>query len=99
MAAIKSLNPKAEVARSTQALAINISAARGLQDVLRTNLGPKGTMKMLVSNVIKNLVLNHINLLVWLMLPTLPVLPTGPLLIMSRLGTLFQLAVLASLNG
>ena len=24
------------------------SAARGLQDVLRTNLGPKGTMKMLV---------------------------------------------------
>uniref|UniRef100_F6Q0U4 T-complex protein 1 subunit zeta n=1 Tax=Ciona intestinalis TaxID=7719 RepID=F6Q0U4_CIOIN len=49
MAAIKSLNAKAEVARSTQALAINISAARGLQDVLRTNLGPKGTMKMLVS--------------------------------------------------
>ncbi|CAK8686120.1 T-complex protein 1 subunit zeta-like [Clavelina lepadiformis] len=49
MAAIKSLNPKAEVARSTQALAINISAARGLQDILRTNLGPKGTMKMLVS--------------------------------------------------
>ena len=28
------------------ALAVNISAARGLQDVLRTNLGPKGTMKM-----------------------------------------------------
>jgi len=49
MAAIKSLNPKAEVARSTQALAINISAARGLQDVLKTNLGPKGTLKMLVS--------------------------------------------------
>jgi len=49
MAAIKSLNPKAEVARSTQALQINISAARGLQDVLKTNLGPKGTMKMLVS--------------------------------------------------
>ena len=31
------------------ALAVNISAARGLQDVLRTNSGPKGTMKMLVS--------------------------------------------------
>jgi len=30
-------------------LAVNISAAKGLQDVLRTNLGPKGTMKMLVS--------------------------------------------------
>ena len=48
MAAIKSLNPKAEVAKTAQALAINISAARGLQDVLKTNLGPKGTMKMLV---------------------------------------------------
>ncbi|XP_059163201.1 T-complex protein 1 subunit zeta-like [Physella acuta] len=49
MAAIKSLNPKAEVARAAQALAVNISAAKGLQEVLRTNLGPKGTMKMLVS--------------------------------------------------
>lgn len=49
MAAIKTLNPKAEVARAAQALAINISGARGIQDVLRTNLGPKGTMKMLVS--------------------------------------------------
>ena len=46
MSAIKSLNPKAEVARASQALAVNISAARGLQDVLKTNLGPKGTMKM-----------------------------------------------------
>merc|ERR1712203_582792 len=43
------LNPKAEVARAAQALAINISAAKGLQEVLKTNLGPKGTMKMLVS--------------------------------------------------
>nr|XP_054748854.1 T-complex protein 1 subunit zeta-like [Lytechinus pictus] len=49
MAAIKALNPKAEVARAAQALAVNTSAARGLQDVLRTNLGPKGTIKMLVS--------------------------------------------------
>lgn len=46
MAAVKSLNPKAEVARAAQALQVNISAARGLQDVLRTNLGPRGTMKM-----------------------------------------------------
>lgn len=43
------LNPKAEVARASQALAVNISAAKGIQDVMRTNLGPKGTMKMLVS--------------------------------------------------
>merc|ERR1711915_626738 len=48
MAAIKTLNPKAEVARAAQALSINISGARGIQDVLKTNLGPKGTMKMLV---------------------------------------------------
>ena len=27
---------------------LNIGAARGLQDVLKTNLGPKGTMKMYV---------------------------------------------------
>ncbi|EDW63022.1 T-complex protein 1 subunit zeta [Drosophila virilis] len=49
MASISLLNPKAEFARAAQALAINISAAKGLQDVMRTNLGPKGTVKMLVS--------------------------------------------------
>ncbi|XP_075155719.1 chaperonin containing TCP1 subunit 6 [Haematobia irritans] len=49
MASISLLNPKAEFARAANALAINISAAKGLQDVMRTNLGPKGTMKMLVS--------------------------------------------------
>ncbi|XP_019482392.1 PREDICTED: T-complex protein 1 subunit zeta-2 [Hipposideros armiger] len=49
MSAIKAINSKAEVARAQAALAVNICAARGLQDVLRTNLGPKGTMKMLVS--------------------------------------------------
>mmetsp|Transcript_10297 Transcript_10297/g.26373 ORF Transcript_10297/g.26373 Transcript_10297/m.26373 type:complete len:498 (-) Transcript_10297:208-1701(-) len=49
MSAIKTLNPKAEVARAAQAIQLNISAAIGLQSVLSTNLGPKGTMKMLVS--------------------------------------------------
>merc|ERR1711872_967743 len=34
---------------AAQALAVNMSGAKGLQDVLKTNLGPKGTMKMLVS--------------------------------------------------
>lgn len=48
MSAIKSLNPKAEVARASQALAVNIAAAKGLQDVLKSNLGPKGTLKMWV---------------------------------------------------
>ncbi|KAA8578527.1 hypothetical protein FQN60_000650 [Etheostoma spectabile] len=46
MTAVKALNPKAEVARAQAALAVNISAARGLQDVLKSNLGPKGTMKI-----------------------------------------------------
>ncbi|GBP41569.1 T-complex protein 1 subunit zeta [Eumeta japonica] len=49
MSAISLLNPKAEFARAAQALAVNISAAKGIQDVMKTNLGPKGTMKMLVS--------------------------------------------------
>ena len=48
MSAVKLLNPKAEVARAQQALAINIAAAKGLQDVLRSNLGPRGTIKMYV---------------------------------------------------
>ena len=48
MSAIKALNPKAEVVRAAQALALNTNAAKGLQDVLRSNLGPKGTMKMYV---------------------------------------------------
>lgn len=49
MAAISLLNPKAEFARAAQALAVNISAAKGIQDLMKTSLGPKGTMKMLVS--------------------------------------------------
>ena len=32
----------------TDSYQVNITAAQGLQDVLRTNLGPKGTIKMLV---------------------------------------------------
>lgn len=46
MSAISLLNPKAEFARAAQALAINTSAAKGIQVVMKTNLGPKGTMKM-----------------------------------------------------
>ncbi|XP_059938793.1 LOW QUALITY PROTEIN: T-complex protein 1 subunit zeta-2 [Mesoplodon densirostris] len=49
MAAKKAINSKAEVARAQAALAVNVCAARGLQDVLRTNLCSKGAMKMLVS--------------------------------------------------
>ena len=40
------INPKAEVLKSIQALAMNINAAMGLQDIMKSNLGPKGTLKM-----------------------------------------------------
>lgn len=43
------INPQSEVSRKNQALVVNISAGKGLQDVLKSNLGPKGTIKMLVS--------------------------------------------------
>jgi len=49
MSSLMRLNPKAELARATAALEINITAAKGLQDVMKTNLGPRGTLKMLVS--------------------------------------------------
>ncbi|KAI9263258.1 T-complex protein 1 zeta subunit [Phascolomyces articulosus] len=46
--ALKMINPNSDVARRGQALQLNITAAIGLQDVLRSNLGPRGTIKMLV---------------------------------------------------
>lgn len=46
--AIRVINPNAETLSKSAALAMNINAAKGLQDVLKTNLGPKGTIKMLV---------------------------------------------------
>lgn len=46
MSNLQFLNPKAEVLRKIQALAMNINAAMGLQDVMKSNLGPKGTLKM-----------------------------------------------------
>lgn len=47
--AMKTPNSKAEVAWAQAALAVNIRVACRLHDILRTHLGPKGTMKMLVS--------------------------------------------------
>ena len=46
--AVQLLNNKAESRRRGEALRININAGEGLQDVLRSNLGPSGTIKMLV---------------------------------------------------
>ncbi|KAK9114804.1 hypothetical protein Syun_021601 [Stephania yunnanensis] len=45
---LRVLNPNAEVLNKSAALHMNINAAKGLHDVLKTNLGPKGTIKMLV---------------------------------------------------
>ena len=48
-AAARQVNPGAETLSKGMASMMNINAARGLQDVLKSNLGPKGTLKMLVS--------------------------------------------------
>ncbi|KAK3385706.1 chaperonin Cpn60/TCP-1 family [Podospora didyma] len=48
MSAAQLLNPKAESRRRGEALAVNVNAGIGLADVLKSNLGPLGTIKMLV---------------------------------------------------
>lgn len=48
MGSLKTLNPNAEVMGRNAALFMNINAAKGLHEVMKTNLGPKGTIKMLV---------------------------------------------------
>ncbi|KAI9911901.1 hypothetical protein PsorP6_009020 [Peronosclerospora sorghi] len=44
----RGINPNAEIVSKSQALLVNVSAAKGLQGVLKSNLGPRGTLKMLV---------------------------------------------------
>ena len=48
MSSLQLVNANADIVRKAQALAVNMNAAKGLQEVLKTNLGPKGTIKMLV---------------------------------------------------
>ncbi|ELP94234.1 T-complex protein 1 subunit zeta, putative [Entamoeba invadens IP1] len=48
MSALKILNQNSEASRRDQSLMMNIHAARSLASILKTNLGPKGTLKMLV---------------------------------------------------
>ena len=45
---LKEVSPNAEIVSNAAALAVNVAAAVGLQNVLKTNLGPRGTLKMLV---------------------------------------------------
>jgi hypothetical protein len=46
MASIRALNPHADIVRKSAALAVNIGAAKSLQEIMKSNLGPLGTMKM-----------------------------------------------------
>merc|ERR1719270_1419747 len=46
--AIHKINENADVISARYALGVNITAARSLMGILKTNLGPKGTLKMLV---------------------------------------------------
>ncbi|KAI3625873.1 hypothetical protein CBS9595_001234 [Malassezia furfur] len=48
MSAVELINPRAESVRRIQALQVNIAGAVGLAQVVRSNLGPRGTLKMLV---------------------------------------------------
>jgi len=42
------VSPNAEIVSKAAARAVNVAACVGLQNVLKTNLGPRGTLKMLV---------------------------------------------------
>ena len=48
MSSVQWLNPEAEAIRRAQARQVNSGAAEGLQSVLASNLGPIGTVRMLV---------------------------------------------------
>eukprot|EP00523_Entomoneis_sp_CCMP467_P005130 CAMPEP_0168745368 /NCGR_PEP_ID=MMETSP0724-20121128/14576_1 /TAXON_ID=265536 /ORGANISM="Amphiprora sp., Strain CCMP467" /LENGTH=575 /DNA_ID=CAMNT_0008793067 /DNA_START=20 /DNA_END=1747 /DNA_ORIENTATION=- len=53
--ALQELSPNAEIVHSQQALAVNCAAASGLSQVLASNLGPKGTLKLLVGGTLTQL--------------------------------------------
>ena len=53
--ALEELSPNAEIVHSRQALAVNCAAASGLSQVLSSNLGPKGTLKLLVGGTLDQL--------------------------------------------
>ena len=53
--ALQELSPNAEIVHSQQALAVNCAAASGLSQVLASNLGPKGTLKLLVGGTLDQL--------------------------------------------
>ena len=48
MSQLRDINPNAEIVSKTQARAVNVAAGVGLLNVLKSNLGPRGTLKLLV---------------------------------------------------
>jgi T-complex protein 1 subunit zeta len=53
--ALQDVAPNAEIVSKTQALRVNAAAAVGLQKVLQSNLGPTGTLKLLVGGSLEQL--------------------------------------------
>eukprot|EP00591_Stephanopyxis_turris_P006182 CAMPEP_0195523824 /NCGR_PEP_ID=MMETSP0794_2-20130614/23273_1 /TAXON_ID=515487 /ORGANISM="Stephanopyxis turris, Strain CCMP 815" /LENGTH=565 /DNA_ID=CAMNT_0040653905 /DNA_START=129 /DNA_END=1823 /DNA_ORIENTATION=+ len=45
---LQEISPSAEIVSKAAARAVNVASSVGLMNVLKTNLGPKGTLKMLV---------------------------------------------------
>ena len=54
MSAIQSVNPNADLIGSRHAQTVNIGAAKSLQSIVQTNLGPRGTMKMSICGITCN---------------------------------------------
>jgi T-complex protein 1 subunit zeta len=48
MSHLRDINPNAEIVSKTQARAVNVAAGVGLLNVIKSNLGPRGTLKLLV---------------------------------------------------
>jgi T-complex protein 1 subunit zeta len=48
MSSLQFLNSKAEIMKKNQAFMMNINAGKGLVEIMKSNLGPRGTVKMLV---------------------------------------------------
>lgn len=51
------LSPHAEIVSKQQALQVNVAAAVGLLNVMKSNLGPTGTLKLLVGGTLDQLTL------------------------------------------
>lgn len=55
MSTLSDISPNAEVVSQQHALQVNVAAAVGLQKVLSSNLGPTGTLKLLVGGTVDQL--------------------------------------------